>query len=102
MANGLVTELQKPATIISLILAVVGLVGGVITSLYFYSAGNKEGQLAFYTDQVQVFDAASTFTPLVPTLTVLDRDLKPIRDNIYAATVTVWNAGNAAYILYTR
>jgi hypothetical protein len=95
MANGLVTELQKPATIISLILAVVGLVGGVITSLYFYWAGNKEGQLAFYTAQVQVFDAGSTLTPLVPTLTVLDRDHNPITDNIYAATVTVWNAGNA-------
>ena len=92
---GLVTELKRPATIISLILAIVGVAGSVVIGLYFYRAGIKQGQLAFYPAQVQVFDVTVAPHSPSPPLTVLDRDHNPITDNVYAATVTVWNAGNA-------
>lgn len=95
MTNGLVTELRRSATIISLVLAIVGLIGGVVTSLYFYRASIKQGQLAFCSAQVQVFDVTVAQHSPSPPLTVLDRDHNPLTDNIYAATVTIWNDGNA-------
>lgn len=93
-ASGLVKEFKKPSTIISLVLALVSVIFSLVFSLYFHRLGNKEGQLAFYPAQVKVFDATSIHTSSPP-LTVLDRDHNPITDNIFVATVWIWNTGNA-------
>jgi hypothetical protein len=85
-------ELKRPATAIAIVLAVVSMVAGIFTSLYFYQIAEKIGKAAIYVEQVQVFD--KTRTRDVP-LRVLDASGQPINNNVYAASVTIWNSGNA-------
>jgi hypothetical protein len=49
-------ELQRPATVIAIALAVLSTIAGILFSLYFYHKGEKRSEIAFKVDQVQIFD----------------------------------------------
>jgi hypothetical protein len=99
MSSALLTELRRPATVIAILVAILFFILGTIISLYFYYKGIKEGQVSFQVEQVQVYDGAqlalsrTTGSPKPP-ITVLDASGNPITENIYAASITVWNSGN--------
>jgi hypothetical protein len=85
-------ELKKPANVIGIILAIIGIFAGAITGLYFYRKGEKAGRMAMYVEQIQVIDKTKLGgTPL----RILDKSGNAIEDNVYVASVTVWNSGNA-------
>jgi hypothetical protein len=85
-------ELKKPATAIGVVLAIIGVFAGVIIALYFYKKGEKAGQMAMYVEQIQVIDKTKLGeTPLK----ILDKSGNVIEDNVYVASVAVWNNGNA-------
>jgi hypothetical protein len=84
-------ELRRPATLIAIVLAIVSVLFGGITSLYFYKKGERFGRVAFDVEQIQIFD--KTRMGAVP-LTVLDASGAVIDNNVYAANVTIWNSGN--------
>jgi hypothetical protein len=84
-------ELQRPATVIAIALAVLSTIAGILFSLYFYHKGEKRSEIAFKVDQVQIFD--KNHVGVVP-LTLRDGNGNVIDNNIYAASVTIWNYGN--------
>jgi hypothetical protein len=84
-------ELKRPATAIAIALAVLSTIIGIIASLYLYHKGEKRAEIAFAVEQVQVFD--KNHVGVVP-LTVHDEASNVIDNNIYAASVTIWNYGN--------
>ena len=85
-------ELKRPATAIAVALAFLGLISGGLVSWYFYVKSEKAGRIALLVDQVQVFDKARLGQ--VP-LRVVDSTGSIITENVFAANVTIWNAGNA-------
>jgi hypothetical protein len=88
----ILVELKKPANVIGIMLAVIGILAGAITGFYFYRKGEKAGRMAMYVEQIQVIDKTKLGeTPL----TILDKSGNAIDDNVYVASVTIWNSGNA-------
>jgi hypothetical protein len=88
----IIDELKKPANVIGIVLAIVGILSGAITGLYFYRKGEKVGEMAMYVEQIQVIDKTKLGeTPLK----ILDKSGNPIKDNVYVASITIWNYGNA-------
>ncbi len=84
-------ELRRPATAIPTAIAIVLFVAGVLVSFYFYQKAEKHGEVIFKVEQVQIFEKQRA--GVVP-LTVYDDAGRIIDNNIYAASVTIWNAGN--------
>jgi hypothetical protein len=84
-------EIKRPATAIAIALAVLSTVAGILVSLYFYHKGERHAEIAFKVEQVQVFD--KTHIGAAP-ITVRDEAGKTIDDNIYAASIIIWNNGN--------
>ena len=98
MLDAIREELKRPATAVAVEIAVIFAVIGFGVSLYFYYKGIRVGQVSYYVEQVQVFDRKRVTSPGSVTafpLTVLDAHGQPIEDNVYAASVTIWNSGNA-------
>jgi hypothetical protein len=85
-------DLQRPATIISFGLLIISIIAGILTSLYFYNKGTKYANITYEVEQVQVFDKNAV--GILP-LTVRDSSDNIIDNNIYAASVAIWNSGNA-------
>jgi hypothetical protein len=86
--NPMLDELKRPATA----LWVIGIIISIITAVYFYKKSEKFGQISMDMEQIQVFD--KTRGGVVP-LTVLDSAGRAIENNVYAASLTIWNSGNA-------
>jgi hypothetical protein len=85
-------ELKKPANLIGIVLAIVSILASAVTALYFYKKGEKAGQITMYVEQIQVIDKTKlNETPLK----ILDKWGNAIEDNVYVASVAVWNSGNA-------
>lgn len=98
MLDAIREELKRPATAVAVGIAVIFAVIAFGVSLYFYYKGIRVGQVSYYAEQVQVFDRKRVTSPGSVTafpLTVLDAHGQPIEDNVYAASVTIWNSGNA-------
>jgi hypothetical protein len=85
---GWLTDFFRPVNLIFLVLALLG----IFASWYFYNKSEKTGQLVVLVDQVQVFDKERLGQ--LP-LRVLDANGRVITDNVFAASVTIWNAGTA-------
>jgi hypothetical protein len=85
-------EIKRPATAIAIALTILSVVVGTLTSLYFYQKGEKHAEIAIKVDQVQVFDKAHVG---IAPLTVQDATGNSIDNNIYAASIIIWNSGNA-------
>jgi hypothetical protein len=85
-------ELKRPTTIIAIGLTIVSVLLSILTSFYFCNTAQKSGQLAFTIEQIQIFQKEQTGS--VP-LTVHDVTGNVINENVYAANLTVWNAGTA-------
>jgi hypothetical protein len=85
-------ELKRPATLVAVILLIVSITAGVITSLYFYKKAERVGRISFRVDQVQVFD--KNRIGQLP-LKVINAAGQVIQENVYAANVAIWNSGNA-------
>ena len=56
MFEGLKDEMRRPATAIAVVIGAVGIIVGVVTSVYFYYLSVREGKVSYQTDQVQVFN----------------------------------------------
>lgn len=85
-------ELKRPATMIGIAVGVIGIVTGIVTSVYFYIKAQARPEIALNIEQVQVFDKNRT-GPMP--LTVRDEAGQVIDNNVLAANVTIWNSGNA-------
>src|SRR5438270_11447451 len=85
-------ELVSPTTIIAIGLAVITTLIGAGIAFYFYQKSEKAGRLSLAVDQVQVFDKARLGQA---PLRVLDASGNVITDNVFAASVALWNSGNA-------
>ena len=81
-------ELRRPATA----LWAIGIIISIIIALYFYKKAERVGQIVIDVEQIQIFDR--TRSGVVP-LTVLDSAGHTIDNNVYAASITIWNSGNA-------
>jgi hypothetical protein len=91
-------ELKRPTTAIAIAIAVITTAVSIAASLLFYYRGIRAGQVSYYVEQVQVVDRTRIIAPSgasIPPLTVLDAYGRPIQDNVYAASVSIWNSGNA-------
>src|SRR5262245_4057542 len=91
-------ELKRPATAVAVGIAVIFAIVGFGVSLSFSYKGLRVGEVSYYVDQVQMFDRKRVLSPgSVGTfpLTVIDAHGQPIEENVYAASVTIWNSGNA-------
>jgi hypothetical protein len=84
-------ELKRPATAITVALAILTTAITIIVSLYFYHKAQRHAVIAFKVEQVQVFDKGRTGG--FP-LTILDAAGNRIDNNIYAAGIAIWNHGN--------
>ena len=85
-------ELKRPATFIAVILLLVSIVAGILTALYFYKRSERAGRISMRVDQVQVFD--KNRMGQLP-LKVVRASGYVITENVYAASVSIWNSGNA-------
>jgi|ERR1051325_1516997 hypothetical protein len=85
-------EFRRPSTIIGIVVGIVGLIGGGMISLYFYLKSEKSGTISCLVEEVQVFDQTRIGETA---LRVVDPSGNPIKGNIFAANVTLWNSGNA-------
>lgn len=89
----LVSELKRPGTAIAVALALAG----AALSLYLYYKGIKSGELYYQISQVQAFDQRSMGpigSDASEPIRVVDQKGEPIRSNIYAANIDVWNGGS--------
>jgi len=96
MFEGLKSEMRRPATTVAVAIAVLGVVAGIATSLYFYYLSVRQGKVSYQVEQVQVFDQSSLGEKpaAVRPLYVVDEHGNKINDNIYAAKIKIWNSGN--------
>jgi hypothetical protein len=85
-------ELQRPATLVAIALALVSILTGTLISYYFYNKSEKVGEIALLVQQVQVFDKERMGE--LP-LHVVDATGHIITDNVFAANITIWNSGTA-------
>jgi hypothetical protein len=85
-------ELKRPATVLAVALLIISVIAGVATSTYFYRKSEKYANITYAIDQVQVFDKNAL--DKLP-LTIRDHSGNIISENIYAASVTIWNSGNS-------
>jgi hypothetical protein len=100
MTNRFVEELKRPGTVIGIALAIISIIIGTLVSVYYYYKGIKEGEITSQVEQVQVFDSRQLVTNKDSIashrpITVLDASGRPIEENVYAASVFVWNSGSA-------
>jgi hypothetical protein len=84
-------EIKRPATAIAITLALISTVAGIFVSLYLYHRGERHPEIAFTVEQVQVFDKAHVGAA---PLTILDAEGHAIENNIFAASIIIWNNGN--------
>jgi hypothetical protein len=87
-------EIKRPATAIASVLGVVGIIAGILTSYYFYKKSDKMPEISLQSEQLQIFEKQSKSGGRVP-LTVHDEAGNLIDSNIFVASVTIWNSGNA-------
>jgi hypothetical protein len=84
-------EIKRPATEIAITLALISTFVGIFVSLYLYHRGERHPEIAFTVEQVQVFDKAHVGAA---PLTILDAEGHAIENNIFAASIVIWNNGN--------
>src|SRR5204863_9497101 len=84
--------LRQPAHLISSAVGLIGILAGGLIAVYFYNKSEKAGRVAVLVEQVQIFD--KTRLGQLP-LRVLDVSGNLITDNVFVASVTIWNAGTA-------
>lgn len=80
--------LKHPLVVlVSLVVAVVS----VGLTVYFYLDSREFREPVYLVDEEhkQIFDSTASS----PKIKVLDKDSNPVTDNIFLATVTIWNAG---------
>lgn len=85
---GLSTDLKRP---INLIFISIGLIS-LLVSIIIYNASQQSRVPAYLIEDKrgQVFDSEIS----TPAIKVLDKENKTIKENIYLATITFWNAGD--------
>src|SRR3990172_1134487 len=80
-------DFKRPFNILTILLAI----GSIIIGLYFYYNPKKDKKLSYIiTAQQQIYDSKISS----PKITVYDAAKKPINQNIYVVTVTLWNSGS--------
>src|SRR5687768_12912395 len=81
-------DFKRPINVISIGIGVLG----IFLAIYLAIKGEKSGQISMSVEQIQVFD--KTRVGQLP-LRVIDAAGNPIKENVYAANVAIWNSGNA-------
>ncbi len=97
MSDSLKAELKRPASTVAMIIGLVGILAGVGVAYYFYKKSLLAGQILYQAQQVQIFDQKSlnkSVSNSGPALFLVDEKGEKIDENVYAATVRIWNAGN--------
>ena len=84
------SELKNPGTATGVIGIVIGVIG-IVLAIYFHYKSEKFSEVEMFVEQIQVFD--KTKSGVVP-LRVLDAFGNQIDNNIFAASITIWNSGN--------
>ncbi len=62
----------------------------IILTIYLYVIGRQVGEISYLVTTTKIFDSTIPSSDIV----VSQRDGNPIRDDIFAATITVWNSGD--------
>jgi hypothetical protein len=97
MLNDLKDELRRPTTTITIVIAIISIIIGTATSLYFYQRSVKVGAFYYKVVQILAFDqtnlkekAAGSEIPV----SIVDGTGKKIKGNIYVANIEIWNGGS--------
>jgi hypothetical protein len=80
-------ELHRPATAITFSL----FLASTAIAIYLYHLGERFSRISFAVEQVQIYD--KTRAGPLP-ITIHDVSGNTIEDNIFVATITIWNSGN--------
>lgn len=82
------SELKKPFNIITLFLAIIG----IILSIIFYYNGKKKKEISYLLNQPTslIFDSRNS----TPKLKLYEQDSIPVTGDVYLLTGTVWNSGD--------
>ena len=80
-----IADFLRPINIIFLLIGVIGVILGVIS----YWSSRQNAQISYYTNTIQIVDQKEPGP-----FTVLDSLGRPVKENIYATNVTVWNSGD--------
>lgn len=81
-----IDDFLNPFNAISLLVGVIGL----ILAYYFYVKSDPRPELSWSVATQKIVDAGKPFAGF----SVSDAEGQPIKGNVYAAEVTVWNSGN--------
>jgi len=90
-------ELRRPATAIAIFIALISIVSGTITSVYFYHKSIKLGVIYYDVVQILAFDQTNLREKVIGVespVAVVDGAGQKIDGNIYVANIRVWNGGN--------
>lgn len=80
-------EFKRPFNIVTLTLAVVG----VVLAYYFYHKDHRFREIDYNLLPVsKIFDK----TKATPAIKLVEKDTIPIKDNVYLIAGTIWNNGN--------
>jgi hypothetical protein len=80
-----IADFLKPINITFLVIAVIS----VALTLIIYFVSRREARISYYTATIQIVDQKEP----VP-FSVIDDSGRPIKENIYATSVTFWNSGD--------
>jgi hypothetical protein len=99
MTTAFLEELTRPATVIAIILAMVAIATCWVFAWYYYRKSLISGRVAIDVNQLQVIDNTKISRTLKivaksKNVTTSKDDEGEITDNIYVASVTIWNIGN--------
>jgi hypothetical protein len=85
---GFFEDLKKPINILFLLLGIVGI---VLTVLYYYNSKTKRDVSYYVVDPPSlIYDSKSSSSAI----RVLARDSSVVNDNVYVLTGVIWNSGN--------
>src|SRR6266852_3196284 len=84
-------ELKRPATMIAITLGLLGIITGVMTSLYFYKKSEKVGRISLIVEQKTLFNKEH-LDPYF--LKLIRSDNSVVTANLFIAAITLWNSGN--------
>jgi hypothetical protein len=80
-----IADFLKPINITFLLIAVIS----VCLTVIFYWSSQNYAQISYYSNTIQIVDQKEPGP-----FSVLDSSGRPVKENIYATNVTVWNSGN--------
>lgn len=90
-----VAELTRPATVIAIVVGVIGIVAAWAFAWYYYRKGMKFGRIAMDVRQIQVIDRSDIGKTRLRIIEISADSEREIDDNVYVADVTIWNIGNS-------